>query len=126
MGQAAEDLEDWEARQQNGGTWDKPAKQAFVIDTGVEDRMRGYGRIDGAQIIMDAAQDAAGDNATPEEIAISAVPLIVSKFWDAKKPETVRRHLLSLWPIIAPMATTAPDSFDRVLSEFTERATEFR
>lgn len=98
----------------------------FEIDTGDRDGMAGYGRIDSAQIIMDAAADAAGFNATPEKIAMHAVPMIVSKFWDAKKPETVRRHLLSLWPIIAPMATTAPDSFDRVLSEFAERATEFR
>jgi hypothetical protein len=91
-----------------------------------DDGMSGYGRIDAAQIIMDAAEDAAGDNSTPEAIAMEAVPLIISKFWDAKKPETVRRHLLSLWPIIAPMATTAPDSFDKILSEFAERATEFR
>ena len=100
----------------------------FQIDTGsnFEDPNKGAWRVNVAEIIMDAASDAAGDNATPEEIAMHAVPLIVAKFWDAKKPETVRAHLLKMWPIIAPMAYAAPDSFDTILTEFAERSTTFR
>jgi len=98
----------------------------FEIDTGDHDPMRGYGRIDAAQIIMDAAADAAGQDSTEEEIAIRAVPLITAKFWKAKKPETVRAHFLKLWTIIAPMAHTAPDSFDAILTEFAERSSTFR
>lgn len=97
---------------------------SFMIDTG--DTQTGGWKVNVAEIIMDTAGDIAGENATPEEIAIAAVPLIVAKLWDAKKPETVRSHLLKMWPIIAPMAQTAPDSFDKILTEFAERASEFR
>lgn len=98
---------------------------SFVIDTGDTHESVGW-KVNVAEIIMDTAEDAAGPNATAEEIAMHAVPLIVAKFWDAKKPETVRAHLVKLWPIIAPMAHTAPDSFDKILSEFAERSTTFR
>lgn len=97
----------------------------FAIDTGDTRESVGW-KVNVAEIIMDTATDLAGDNATAEDIAIQAVPLIVSKFWDAKKPETVRAHVLKMWPIIAPMAETAPDCFDKILTEFAERATEFR
>ena len=98
---------------------------AFHIDTGDTHQSGGW-KVNVAEIIMDTASDIAGENATQEEIAIAAVPLIVAKFWDAKKPETVRAHLLKMWPIIAPMATTAPDSFDRILQEYAERSNTFR
>jgi hypothetical protein len=88
--------------------------------------MAGYGRIDTAQIIADAAADAAGPDATPEEIGIELAKLIAMQLWEVKKPETVRRKFCTLWPIIQPLATTAPDSFDQILTEFAERANEFR
>ena len=97
---------------------------AFEIDTG--ERINVGWEVRVAEIIADTAADRAGPNATAEEIAMQAVPLIIRKFWDAKKPETVRAHLLKMWPLIAPMATAAPDSFDKILTEFAERASEFR
>ena len=98
---------------------------SFTIDTGDTHSPTGW-KVNVAEIIMDTASDRAGENATPEEVAIAAVPLIVAKLWDAKKPETVRAHLVKMWPIIAPMATTAPDSFDAILTEYAERSLTFR
>lgn len=100
----------------------------FQIDTGtgLDDPNRGAWRVNVAEIIMDSASDAAGPDATAEEIAMHAVPLIVAKFWSAKKPETVRAHMLKMWPVIAAMAHTAPDSFDEILQEFAERSNDFR
>jgi len=98
---------------------------SFQIDTG-DTRATNWGQIDTAAIIANAAADAAGYDATPEQIGIELAHLVVKRLWESKKPETVRRHLCSLWPIIAPLATTSPDAFDRILTEFAERATEFR
>lgn len=98
----------------------------FQIDTGDSfDLGRAFG-VDVANVIATAAADNAGEFATPEQVAIEAAKLIVARIWEGKKPETVRRNLLRLWPLIAPMAETAPDSFDKILTEFAERATEFR
>lgn len=97
---------------------------SFEVDTGVTPTK--WGHIDTATIIANAAADAAGYNATPEEIGIELARLVIARLWESKKTETVRRHLCTLWPIIAPLATTAPDAFDRILTEFAERATEFR
>ena len=97
---------------------------SFEIDTGTSHTNWGY--IDTAQIIADAAADAAGHNATPEEIGIELARLVIAQLWKSKKPETVRRHLCKLWPIIAPLARTSPDAFDRILQEFSERSNEFR
>lgn len=88
--------------------------------------MQGYGKIDRAAVLADAAADAAPPNATPEEIGIEVAKLVIAQIWSGKKPETVRRHLCGLWSIIAPLAETAPDSFDAILTEFAERATDFR
>ena len=98
----------------------------MLIDTGSRFVSNGSVRVHVAEIIMDTARDAAGHGASEEEVCIHAKTLIVSKFWDAKKPETVRAHLLKMWPIIAPMAQIAPDTFDAIISEFAERSTTFR
>ena len=97
----------------------------FQIDTGTERTPTGW-KVNVAEIIADTAADNAGENATPEEMAIAAVPLILAQIVNPVKPETVRRHLIKLWPLIEPMAETAPDSFDQILTEFAERASTFR
>lgn len=85
----------------------------------------GLWRVNVCEIIMDTARDRCASD-DPQDVARAAAPLIVSRLWDAKKPETVRGKLLQLWPIIAPMATSAPDVFDYILTEFAERASLFR
>ncbi len=97
----------------------------LIIDTGA-DPMQGAWGVDLCGTIADAAADAAGPGSTPEQIAIETARLVIARLWIPKKPETVRALLVRLWPLIAPIATTAPDSFDRILTEFAERATEFR
>lgn len=96
----------------------------FAIDTGAG--QTNWGHLDTATIIANAAADAAGHSATAEEIGIETAHLIIARIWESKKPETVRRHLCTLWPIIAPLAITSPDAFDRILQEFSERSNEFR
>lgn len=96
----------------------------FEIDTGTNYGPR-TGHIDRADIVMLAATDAANSD-DPQDIAQEAGKMIVRYFWDAKKPDTVRRHLKTLWPIIAPMAETAPATFDHILTEFAERLSEIR
>ena len=98
---------------------------SFEIDLGT-DRPRNLGALDVVNIMADAAYDAAGPDASAEEVGMELCKLIAARLWASKKPETVRRHFCNLWPIIAPLATTAPDAFDAILTEFAERASDFR
>ncbi len=95
----------------------------FEIDTGLIAGPR-TGHIDRADIVMQAAMDAA-DSDDPQAIAQEAGKLVIRYFWDAKRPDTVRRHLLTMWPVVAPMAATAPATFDHIMTEFAERLSEF-
>ena len=97
----------------------------FEIDTGQRDG-GGVGRIDVNDIILQTAQDLAGENATEEEVAIALADMIIRQLWECKKPATARRKLVRSFALIAPMAETAPDSFDKIFTEFAEMATAFR
>lgn len=92
----------------------------FTIDTGIE-AARPH-----MEWVWDHVRDRLPENATDAEICAGIAREIVREFYKHKKPETVRNDILKHWRVIAFMATAAPDSFDYVLSEFAERATEFR
>ncbi len=77
-------------------------------------------------LIWDYVHDRLPASATDEEICAAIAREIVRSFYKHKKPETVRQDVLRHWNVIAFMATAAPDSFDYVLTEFAERAIEFR
>ena len=77
-------------------------------------------------MIWDHVHDRLAAGATDEEICAAIAREIVRSFYKHKKPETVRQDVLRHWNVIAFMATAAPDSFDYVLTEFAERAIEFR
>jgi hypothetical protein len=95
----------------------------FAIDTGI-DRPQAP-NFDTAQVILDAAADEAGPNATQCEIDACAARMVVRRIVNPKKAETVRHAFAVLWPsVIAPMAHTSPASFDFIISEFAERLAE--
>lgn len=96
----------------------------LVIDTGEE--RQNYGRMNYTEALLDAAHDAAGDGAAQDEIDAELAKLIVKDIVSPKTSKTVRLHFARYWPIIAPMADTAPASFDYVIEEFAERLSELR
>lgn len=96
----------------------------FIIDTGTD--RQSYGRMNYTEALLDAAQDAAGEGAAQDEIDAALAKLIVKDIVAPKTSKTVRMHFARYWPIIAPMADTAPASFDYVIQEFAERLSELR
>lgn len=98
----------------------------FVIDTGPSHASYSLGSIDYTQAMLDAAHDAAPANATQEEIDAALAKLIVIDLTAPRTAKTARAHLLRYWPLIAPMAHTAPASFDWILTEFAERLAELQ
>lgn len=99
---------------------------SFVIDTGADRASYGLGQIDYAQAMLDAAQDAVAADATQEEIDAALAKLIVLDLTAPKTAKTARAHFARYWPLIAPMAHTAPASFDFIIQEFAERLAELR
>jgi len=92
----------------------------FEIDTGrTNGNPQGIGKIDRAQIIMDAALDSLAENPTQAEIDAALTALIIGELQSPKTAQTVRRKLCQLWRITAPMAETSPDCFDAILTEYT-------
>ena len=98
---------------------------SFQIDTG-DNGMKGYGKIDYCQALLDAAQDAVAADASQEEIDASLAKLIVMDLVAPKTAKTARMHFARYWPLIAAMAHTAPASFDHIIQEFAERLGELR
>lgn len=93
----------------------------FEIDTGTR---TDFGRIDKVQIILDAAQDKLGPDADQADIDAEVARMIAHDLLTPRKLETVRRHLVQFWPLIAPMAERSPASFDAVLMAFAEAHTD--
>ena len=99
---------------------------SFTIDTGDDYGGIGRGRIDYCQALQDAAQDSLPHDADQDEIDAALAKLIVSDLLKPKRADTARAHLLRYWPLIAPMAHTAPASFDFIIENFAERLGELR
>jgi hypothetical protein len=91
----------------------------FEIDTGrPQGNPQGIGKIDRAQVIMDAALDSLQENPAQADIDAALTAIIISELQSPKTAQTVRRRLCQLWRIIAPMAETSPDCFDAILTEY--------
>lgn len=99
---------------------------SFTIDTGDDYGGIGRGRIDYCQALQDAAQDSLPHDADQEEIDAALAKLIVSDLLKPKRADTARAHFARYWPLIAPMAHTAPASFDFIIENFAERLGELR
>ena len=99
---------------------------SFTIDTGNDYGGIGRGRIDYCQALQDAAQDSLPHDADQEEIDAALAKLIVMDLVAPKTAKTVRMHFARYWPLIAPMAHTAPASFDFIIENFAERLGELR
>lgn len=91
----------------------------LTVDTVFNDAERF--KIDLAQIIQDTATDSAGgDQARRDDLIVQAV------FAELRAPrtaETIRRRLVTLWPIIAPLAHRDPAQFDAIILEFADQIT---
>lgn len=94
----------------------------FEIDTGMVGST--IGKIGYCEAMLDAALDAAPDNADPLEQGAALARLIVLDLVKPKTAETVRMHALRYWPLIAPMSRTAPASFDFIIEQLAERLGE--
>jgi hypothetical protein len=89
------------------------------IDTGIFDAPS-Y-NFSKADTILTAATDAAGAGATQAAIDAWTAHYVLADLAAPKRAATVRGHLGTLWPLIAPLAHRAPDLFDRILSEAVEK-----
>ena len=94
---------------------------SFVIDTGITEYRKPH-----EHWYWDVIRDHLPHDASEEAIYIEIGKVIVCSFWKHKKPETVRSDLIKNWEVLAYMANVAPESFDHVITEFAERAAEFR
>jgi nucleotide-binding universal stress UspA family protein len=91
----------------------------MLIDTGPEPlRAPRWSR---CEVIADAAADAAGDGASQAQIDAHIVTTILGELRGPRKAETVRRHFVGLWPIIAPLADREPEQFDAIILELADR-----
>ena len=97
---------------------------SFQIDTGAEFDRPQYGKINYCEAVLDAARDSVAHDATQDEIDAALAKQIVRDLIAPKTSKTVRAHFARYWPLIAPMAATAPASFDFVIQEFAERLSE--
>ena len=99
---------------------------SFAIDTGAQFDRPQYGKINYCEALLDAAKDSLPESAAQEEIDEALAKLIVTDLVTPKTAKTVRLHFARYWPIIAPMAATAPASFDHIIENFAERLAELR
>lgn len=91
---------------------------AFEIDTGVTWQHRsGFG-----DARMDAILDGLPADAPQSQIDSAIYGYAIGYLREPKRLDTVRRHLLVLWPMILPLAEREPHLFDSILNEFSERA----
>ena len=96
----------------------------FVIDTGAPEeltRPMRFGRLDsmGWDILESLPLDA-----TQAQIDGAIVQVIVGDLRTPKRLDTVRRHLVALWPMVAPLAISSPASFDEIMCEYAERVSD--
>jgi len=96
---------------------------AFIVETHDHDAASGW-RIDTLGTLIDQAQDAAGPNATPQDIDAAFARLAVVYIVRPLTAPTVRAHFVKLWPAIGPMAARSPASFDFIIAEFAERLSD--
>ena len=100
---------------------------SFVIE-GRE--QSGLGRVIG-DAFKEAVMDTILDSVPPGLDQVAAQRFIdaailrhaLSEITGPKKLDTARRHLLSMWPMIAPLAVRSPADFDAILLEYAERST---
>ena len=96
---------------------------SFTIDTGDDRSGHGYGKIDYAQALLDAAQDAVEPDAPQDEIDAALAKLIVLDLTAPKTAKTARMHFARYWPLISGLA---PASYDFVFEHYAERLAELR
>lgn len=97
---------------------------SFQIETGADFDRPQYGKINYCEALLDAAKDSVAHDAAQEDIDAALAKLIVTDLVTPKTAKTVRMHFARYWPLIAPMAATAPASFDWIIQEFAERLAE--
>lgn len=95
---------------------------SFEIDTGAS--LVNHMRIEPVEDVLGIVLDRLPADPTQAQIDGALVCEITGILRTPKKLETVRRKLLSLWPLIAPLAERDPAGFDSILLEFAERSTE--
>ena len=95
----------------------------FVIDTGNSFSRENAHRVDKVEAIMQNVLDGLPENATQAQIDDQIVQIVMGDLRGPKRLQTVRRHFLQFWPLIAPIAERDPAQFDAVILELAERIT---
>ena len=98
----------------------------FVIDTGTTPERpfaATWGHIGKCEVIRSAVVDRLLPGASQAEIDALFVTIIIGELHDSRMLETVRMHMVQLWPIIAPLAETDPHGFDEIMMAYAELST---
>jgi hypothetical protein len=90
----------------------------FEIDTGTRTHAPQIDRVEG---IMFAVLDGLPEGATQAQIDDAIIQQVFGSLREPKRSDTVRRRLLQLWPLIAPLAEREPAQFDAILLEYLDR-----
>lgn len=91
---------------------------AFVVRVEPDRRLLSFG---GAQTVMDGILDSLPADARQEDIDAAVLSVARAMIRGPKRADTVRRRLVSIFPMIAPLAERDPEAFDEVLIEALER-----
>lgn len=95
----------------------------FQFDTG-DATLGMMPRMDHLQTMSDGILDSLPADATQAQIDAATVAAILGALRTPKTMQTVRRHFLRYWPLIAPLAHSDPAGFDEIITAFAERSTE--
>lgn len=83
----------------------------FEIDTGSTGPSFGFGR----DIMMDGILDSLPENAPQHDIDRALVAALRRDLHAPVKADTVRKHILMHWHLIAPLAERDPALFDAII-----------
>jgi len=68
-----------------------------------------------------AARDGLPDDFTQAQLDDAMAQLIMGELRSPKTLKTVRRRLVGLWSLIAPLAEREPEVFDEIILEYLDR-----
>lgn len=97
----------------------------FIIDCGIPERDAALAwRVDRVEAIRNGVRDSLPPDAPQSAIDAATVAAILGELHSPKRADTMRMHLLALWPLLRDLARTDPAGFDECVIAYAERVTE--
>jgi hypothetical protein len=93
---------------------------SFEIDTGTSPLAGAFPRGPGEALLF-AVMDSLPEDATQAQIDSRLVQMITGMLRKPKTLPTVRRKLVSLFPLLAELSDREPEQFDAIILEYLDR-----